>query len=172
MFKVAFRLVYRIRGRCSRHPAYNPVKDEQAGIKGGCQECYGLFQAYRACLTLREAIGAFETTVHSFITTSRRAEGAGTSAHLCRRHHCDWRGGGARRMAMLSLQRCSVNQASENNEMFDSLAPTKGILLGLLISTLFWTLGHLELRQCAVQAVGRRKAGHFCAFSGRKRRKG
>jgi len=32
---------------------------------------------------------------------------------------------------MLSLQRCSVNQASENNEMFDSLAPAKGILLGL-----------------------------------------
>ena len=40
---------------------------------------------------------------------------------------------------MLSLQRCSVNQASENNEMFDSLAPAKGILLGLRISTLFWT---------------------------------
>jgi len=67
MFKVAFRLVYRIRGRCSRHPAYNPAKDEQAGIKGGCQECFGLFQAYRACLTLREAIGVFETTVHSRI---------------------------------------------------------------------------------------------------------
>jgi hypothetical protein len=40
---------------------------------------------------------------------------------------------------MLSLQRCSVNQASENNEMFDSLAPAKRILLGLLISTFFWT---------------------------------
>ena len=39
---------------------------------------------------------------------------------------------------MLSLQRCSVNQSSENNEMFDSLALARGILLGLLISTLFW----------------------------------
>jgi hypothetical protein len=29
MFKMAFRVVYRIKGRCSRHPAYNPVKDEQ-----------------------------------------------------------------------------------------------------------------------------------------------
>jgi hypothetical protein len=73
---------------------------------------------------------------------------------------------------MLSLQRCSVNQASENNEMFDSLAPAKGILLGLLISIDVPRLGHLELRQCAVQAVARRKAGQFCAFSGRKRRKG
>jgi hypothetical protein len=35
MFKRAFRLVYRVRGRCSRHPAYNPAKDAQAGIKGG-----------------------------------------------------------------------------------------------------------------------------------------
>ena len=43
MFKMAFRVVYRIKGRCSRHPAYNPVKDEQGGIKGGCKECYALF---------------------------------------------------------------------------------------------------------------------------------
>ena len=42
MFKMAFRVVYRIKGRCSRHPAYNPVKDEQGGIKGGCEECYAL----------------------------------------------------------------------------------------------------------------------------------
>ena len=48
---------------------------------------------------------------------------------------------------MLSLQRCSVNQASENNEMFDSLAPAKGILLGLLISTLFWTCLGLAIRR-------------------------
>ena len=71
MFKMAVRIAYRIEGRCPRHRAYNPAKDEQAGIKGGCQECYGLFQAYRACLTLREAIGAFETTVHSFITNKQ-----------------------------------------------------------------------------------------------------
>ena len=71
MFKMAVRVAYRIEGRCPRHRAYNPVKDEQAGIKGGSQERYGLFQAYRACLTLREAIGAFETTVHSFITNKQ-----------------------------------------------------------------------------------------------------
>jgi hypothetical protein len=71
MFKVAFRLVCRIRGRCSRHPAYSPAKDAQAGIKGGCEQCYALLQAYRACITLREAIGAFETTVHSFITNKQ-----------------------------------------------------------------------------------------------------
>jgi hypothetical protein len=71
MFKVAFRVVYRIKGRCSRHPAYNPVKDDQGGIKGGCEECYALFHAYRAYLTFREAIVEFETTVQSFIANKQ-----------------------------------------------------------------------------------------------------
>jgi len=61
MFNMAFRVVYRIKGRCSRHPAYNPVKDEQGGIKG----------AYRAYLAFREAIEEFETTVQLFITNKQ-----------------------------------------------------------------------------------------------------
>jgi hypothetical protein len=63
---------------CVPHPgkmlpasSLQPREGRASGIKGGCQECYGLFQAYRACLTLREAIGAFETTVHSFITNKQ-----------------------------------------------------------------------------------------------------
>jgi len=71
MFKVAFRVAYRIKGRCSRHLAYNPVKDEQGGIKGECQACYELLNAYRAYLTLREAIEKFEATVQPFITTKK-----------------------------------------------------------------------------------------------------
>jgi hypothetical protein len=71
MFKMAFRVVYRIKGRCSRHPAYNPVKDEQGGIKGGCEECQGLLNAYRAYLAFREAIEEFETTVQLFITNKQ-----------------------------------------------------------------------------------------------------
>lgn len=71
MFKMAFRIVYRIKGRCSRHPAYNPVKDDQGGIKGGCEECHALFHAYRAYLAFREAIEEFETTVQLFITNKQ-----------------------------------------------------------------------------------------------------
>jgi hypothetical protein len=71
MFKMAFRVVYRIKGRCSRHPAYNPLKDEQGGIKGGCEECHALFHAYRAYLAFREAIEEFETTVQLFITNKQ-----------------------------------------------------------------------------------------------------
>ncbi len=32
MFKMAFRVVHRIRSRCSRHPAYNPVKNGNGGF--------------------------------------------------------------------------------------------------------------------------------------------
>jgi hypothetical protein len=58
-------------------------------------------------------------------------------------------------MAMRSFQRCSLIQPGEENEMFDSLAPAKGILLGLLISMAFWTcLGlvivHLDGVRCRV----------------------
>lgn len=42
-------------------------------------------------------------------------------------------------MATRSLQRCSLIQPSEEDETFDSLAPAKGILFGILISMVFWT---------------------------------
>jgi hypothetical protein len=71
MFKVAFRVAYRIKGRCSRHLTYNPVKDEQGGIKGECKACYELLNAYRAYLTLRGAIEKFEATVQPFITPKK-----------------------------------------------------------------------------------------------------
>jgi hypothetical protein len=71
MFKMAFRVVYRIKGRCSRHAAYNPVKDEQGGIKGGCEECHALLHAYRAYIAFREAIAEFETTVQLFIANKQ-----------------------------------------------------------------------------------------------------
>ena len=104
---MAFRVVYRIKGRCSRHPAYNPVKDEQGGIKGGCEECHALFRAYRAYLAFREAIEEFETTVQLFITNKqargrsgevRRASAFGAvvahhTAATTRKWRCDRSGG-------------------------------------------------------------------------------
>lgn len=84
MFKMAFRFACRIDGRCPRHRAYNPVKDERGGIKGECPACYELLNAYRAYLTLRKAMEKFETTVQPFITTKKvrlnRVDGPHTSA--------------------------------------------------------------------------------------------
>jgi hypothetical protein len=74
MFKLAVRIDYRIKGRCPWHPAYNPMKDEQAGIRGGCAACHELLDAYRAYLALREAIERFETAARPFIA-ARKARG-------------------------------------------------------------------------------------------------
>jgi hypothetical protein len=79
MFKMAVRVAYRIEGRCSRHRAYNPMKDEQGGIKGECPACYELLNAYRAYQAFREAIEKFETKVHPFIIT-KKARGGGVNS--------------------------------------------------------------------------------------------
>jgi hypothetical protein len=42
VFKMAVQVAYRIEGRGPRHRAYNPVKDEQGGIKGECTASYEL----------------------------------------------------------------------------------------------------------------------------------
>ena len=75
MFKMAVRIAYRIEGRCSRHRAYNPMKDEQGGIKGECPACYELLNAYRAYQAFREAIEKFETTVQPLLVTNKKARG-------------------------------------------------------------------------------------------------
>ena len=81
MFRMAVRVAYRIEGRCSRHRAYNPMKDEQRGIKGECPACYELLNAYRAYLAFREAIEKFETMVHPFITTKKARGGGVRDSH-------------------------------------------------------------------------------------------
>ena len=48
-----------------------PRRTPKRASRGGCEECYALLRTYRACLTLREVIGAFEATVHSFITNEQ-----------------------------------------------------------------------------------------------------
>jgi hypothetical protein len=51
-------------------------------------------------------------------------------------------------MATQSFQRCSLIEPSEDDGMFDPLAPAKGILLGILISMAFWTCLGLALWRC------------------------
>ena len=87
MFKVAFRLVYRIRGRCSRHPAYNPAKDEQAGIKGDVRSVTDSSRHIGPVSHCVKRSGPSRPRFTLSSPTSRHAEGAGTIAHLCRRRH-------------------------------------------------------------------------------------
>ncbi len=92
MFKMAVRVAYRIEGRCPRHRAYNPIKEEQGGIKGECPACYELLNAYRAYLAFREAIEKFEETAIS--DSDRCVVGFKWSANTVRASRCPVRGSG------------------------------------------------------------------------------
>jgi hypothetical protein len=48
----------RWKGRCSRHPHYDPI-DGEAAIKGACLRCYGLLEIYRQHRRLVELMRAF-----------------------------------------------------------------------------------------------------------------
>lgn len=77
MFKLTYKLNVRerVKGKCERHPRYNPEKDGRAGIKGGCSTCYSLLDLHTARLKL-------DAAVHEFV---RRA-GPWARARETRRH--------------------------------------------------------------------------------------
>jgi hypothetical protein len=84
MLKMAVRVAYRIEGRCPRHRADDPVKDEQGGIRGGCKSCHELLNAYWAYVALCKAIEQFETTAQPLISIKKAqrksADGSPTAA--------------------------------------------------------------------------------------------
>jgi hypothetical protein len=51
----------RWKGRCSRHPAYNPEIDGLGGIRGGCKRCEMLLDIYAHHSKLVRSIREFGT---------------------------------------------------------------------------------------------------------------
>jgi len=50
MFQFTYRLkvAERVKGKCERHPRYNPERDGRGGIKGGCSACFSLYELHQA----------------------------------------------------------------------------------------------------------------------------
>jgi hypothetical protein len=49
------------KGKCARHPMYDPESDGPGAIKGGCVRCqdlYTIHESHRHTLTLMRAFGA------------------------------------------------------------------------------------------------------------------
>jgi hypothetical protein len=57
MFQFTYKLKVagRVKGKCERHPRYNPERDGRGGIKGGCPACFSLYDLQQARLTLDAA---------------------------------------------------------------------------------------------------------------------
>jgi hypothetical protein len=54
-FTYKLKINERVKGKCSRHPRYNPDKDGRAGIRGGCSCCFSLYDLYQARMALDAA---------------------------------------------------------------------------------------------------------------------
>jgi hypothetical protein len=53
--------VVRWKGRCSKHPRYNPEMDGLGGIRGGCRRCEMLLEIYTNHTSLVRLIREFGT---------------------------------------------------------------------------------------------------------------
>lgn len=51
--------VVRWKGRCSKHPAYNPGLDGLGGIRGGCRRCEMLLEIYNHHVALVRLLREF-----------------------------------------------------------------------------------------------------------------
>lgn len=49
------KIAERVKGKCNRHPRFNPEKDGRAGIRGACSCCFSLYDLYQARLALDAA---------------------------------------------------------------------------------------------------------------------
>src|SRR5579863_3472497 len=75
----AAQLTERVKGKCSRHPRYNPEKDGRAGIRGACSCCFSLYDLYQARIALDAAQREFLRRAAPWIRRRepRRTEAAG-----------------------------------------------------------------------------------------------
>jgi hypothetical protein len=62
MFRLKYKRIIQenIRGRCDRHPRYNPETNGKAGITDKCSTCYSLLDLHLSRLSLEDAIRDFE----------------------------------------------------------------------------------------------------------------
>jgi hypothetical protein len=51
---------YRWKGKCPKHPRYDPRKHGEGGIKAGCATCYALLAVYARLRKVMEGAALFE----------------------------------------------------------------------------------------------------------------
>lgn len=54
-FTYKLKITERVKGKCTRHPRYNPEKDGRAGIRGACSCCFSLYDLHQARIALDAA---------------------------------------------------------------------------------------------------------------------
>jgi len=54
------RLLTRWKGKCAKHPRFNPEKEGEGGIKGNCPHCALLVQVFQKYEEIQEHLRAFD----------------------------------------------------------------------------------------------------------------
>jgi hypothetical protein len=59
----------KVKSRCQKHPRYNPEKEGEASIRGGCWQCRNVFEVFKLAQELKRkqkfAEGADEFNVRT-----------------------------------------------------------------------------------------------------------
>jgi hypothetical protein len=78
-FTYKLKITERVKGKCSRHPRYNPEKDGRAGIRGACSCCFSLYDLHQARIALDAAQREFIRRAAPWIRrrVPRRTKAAG-----------------------------------------------------------------------------------------------
>jgi len=68
MLKITFslRTKMRIKGKCSRHPGYNP-ESGQGAIRGGCATCQALYEVVAARDEVYASLRRFESLAEPYL---------------------------------------------------------------------------------------------------------
>ena len=84
MFQFTYKLkvAERVKGKCERHPRYNPERDGRGGIKGGCSACFSLYNLQQARLTLDAAHRDFLKKAAPWVRRSRPRTGPESGTNL------------------------------------------------------------------------------------------
>jgi hypothetical protein len=81
MFQFSYKLkvAERVKGKCPRHPRYNPERDGRGGIKGGCSTCFSLYDLHQARLSLDSAHREFLSKAIPWTRSTMPRNNSGTN---------------------------------------------------------------------------------------------
>ncbi|MGD0620519.1 MAG: hypothetical protein ABSB67_23035 [Bryobacteraceae bacterium] len=65
----------RWKGRCSRHPRYDPATDGEGGVRGGCPRCLRLLEIHEQHAKLVELMRGFGPMRERSLKFDKAAEG-------------------------------------------------------------------------------------------------
>jgi hypothetical protein len=88
-FTYKLKITERVKGKCTRHPRYNPEKDGRAGIRGACPCCFSLYDLFQARIALDAAQREFVRRAAPWVRWCKPRQRKVASATDVKEDHAD-----------------------------------------------------------------------------------